>query len=78
LVLDKLFGRIAGLLVDVEISISDRRDAVYPAEFDCLISVEPQHRVGDLSAALLSLRGEPGAAGGWPGGLPDLWLDGAP
>ena len=39
------------------ISITHLRDAVYPIEFDCLISAEPQHRVGDLSAALLSLRG---------------------
>ena len=70
MVLDKLFGGIAGLLVDVEISITDLRDAVYPAEFDCLISAEPQHRVGDLSAALLSLRGGPGGYGGpgAPGG----------
>ena len=82
--LDKLFGGIAGPLVDVEISITDLRDAVYPTEFDCLISAEPQHRVGDLSAALLSLRGggyggpaAPGAPGGWQAGLPGLWLDGA-
>jgi hypothetical protein len=81
LVLDKLFGGIAGLLVDVEISITDRRDAVYLAEFDCLISAEPQHRVGDLSVALLSLRGGvpggPGGPGGWQAGPPGLWLDGA-
>jgi len=63
--LDRLFGGIAGPLVDVEISIIDLRDAVYPTEFDCLISAEPQHRVGDLSAAFLSLRG--GGYGG-PGG----------
>jgi hypothetical protein len=91
--LDKLFGGIAGLLVDIEISITDLRNAVYPAEFDCLISAEPQHRVGDLSAALLSLRssgygapGGPGGPSGWhaetpgpPGtpGTPALWLDGA-
>ena len=87
--LDKLFGGIAGPLVDVEISIADLRDAVYPIEFDCLISAEPQHRVGDLSAALLSLRGGPGgyrgpggpgasgAPGGWQTGPPGLWLDGA-
>jgi hypothetical protein len=29
--LDKLFGGIAGLLVDIEISITDLRNAVYPA-----------------------------------------------
>ncbi|HET6190052.1 MAG TPA: hypothetical protein VFE59_24025 [Trebonia sp.] len=72
--------------MDVEISITDLRDAVYPTEFDCLISAEPQHRVGDLSAALLSLRagrygapGAPGAPGGpgWDAGPPGLWLDGA-
>jgi DNA segregation ATPase FtsK/SpoIIIE, S-DNA-T family len=73
LVLDKLFGGIAGPLVDVEISITDLRDAAYPTEFDCLISAEPQHRVGDLSVALLSLRG--GGPGGY--GAPGLWLDGA-
>lgn len=81
--LDKLFGGIAGALVDVEITITDLRDAVYPTEFDCLISAEPQHRVGDLSAALLSLRGGPGGyggpgvRGGWQAGPPGLWLDGA-
>jgi len=78
-VLDKLFGGIAGLLVDVEISITDRRDAVYSTEFDCLISAEPQHRVGDLSAALLSLRGGvpggPGGPGGWQEVPPGLWQD---
>ncbi|MGZ4435052.1 MAG: hypothetical protein ACXVW7_15700, partial [Trebonia sp.] len=73
--------------MDVEITITDLRDAVYPTEFDCLISAEPQHRVGDLSAALVSLRGggyggpgvpgAPGAPGGWQAGLPGLWLDGA-
>ena len=63
--------------MDVEISIADRRDAVYPAEFDCLISAEPQHRVGDLSVALLSLRGGPAASDGWRAGPPGLWLDGA-
>jgi hypothetical protein len=73
-VLDKLSGGIAGPLVDVEITITDLRDAVYPTEFDCLISAEPQHRVGDLNAALLSLRaggyGGPGVLGvlGAPGG----------
>jgi hypothetical protein len=41
LVLDKLSGGIAGPLVDVEITITDLRDAVYPTEFDCLISAEP-------------------------------------
>ena len=85
--LDKLFGGIAGPLVDVEITITDLRDAVYPTEFDCLISAEPQHRVGDLSAALLSLRadgyggpgapGALGAPGGWQAGPPGLWLNGA-
>ena len=78
--LDKLVGGIAGLLVDIEISVTDLRDAVYPAEFDCLISAEPQHRVGDLSAGLLSLRGAPGGPGtpgDWHAGLPGLWLDGA-
>ncbi|MFZ2047292.1 MAG: hypothetical protein WAV12_25120, partial [Trebonia sp.] len=76
--------------MDVEITITDLRDAVYPTEFDCLISAEPQHRVGDLSAAVLSLRaggygapGVPGAhgalgvPGGWQAGPPGLWLDGA-
>ena len=82
--LDKLFGGIAGALVDVEITITDLRDAVYPTEFDCLISAEPQHRVGDLSAALLSLRaggyggpGGPGSSGGsggpgWDAGPSDM------
>ena len=55
--LDKLSGGIAGPLVDVEITITDLRDAVYPTEFDCLISAEPQHRVGDLSAAAEILAG---------------------
>ena len=79
--LDKLSGGIAGPLVDVEITITDLRDAVYPTEFDCLISAEPQHRAGDLSAALLSLRAggygapaAPGAPGGtgWDAGPGDM------
>jgi DNA segregation ATPase FtsK/SpoIIIE, S-DNA-T family len=57
--------------VDFEISITDVRDPVSGAEIDCLISAEPQHRVGDLSAALLAIRG------GRDPALPGLWLDGA-
>ena len=57
--------------MDLEISITDMRDAGYAPEFDFLISAEPQHRVGDLTAALLS------QGGGWQPGLPGLWLDGA-
>ena len=57
--------------MDFEISISDVRNAVSAAEIDCLVSAEPQHRVGDLSAALLAMRGSRATA------LPGLWLDGS-
>lgn len=58
--------------MDFEISITDVRDAAFAAETDCLISAEAGHRVGDLSAALLAVRG-----GGRTRALPGLWLDGS-
>jgi DNA segregation ATPase FtsK/SpoIIIE, S-DNA-T family len=61
-----------GLLMDLEISITDMRDAVSEAEIDCVISAEPQHRVSDLSAGLLAMRG-----GGWTAEPPGIWLDGS-
>ena len=64
--------------MDFEISITDVRDAVSAAEIDCLISAEPRHRVGDLSAALAMHGGGriPAPAGLW---LDDTQLDpGAP
>jgi hypothetical protein len=58
--------------VDLEISITDMRDTVSRGEIDCLISAEPQHRVSELSAALLAMRG-----GGRPAEPPGIWLDGS-
>jgi S-DNA-T family DNA segregation ATPase FtsK/SpoIIIE len=58
--------------MDLEISITDMRDTVSRGEIDCLISAEPQHRVSELSAALLAMRG-----GGRPAEPPGIWLDGS-
>ncbi|WP_300612837.1 FtsK/SpoIIIE domain-containing protein, partial [Trebonia sp.] len=63
-----------GPLMDFQVSITDVRDAVSAAEIDCLISAEPQHRVGDLSAALLAMRD--GLSQARPAGVPEIWLDG--
>jgi S-DNA-T family DNA segregation ATPase FtsK/SpoIIIE len=66
--------------VDFQVSVTDMRDNVpvtrkSQSEIDCLISAEPQHRVGDLIMALLGVC-EPDARLARDSGLPGLWLDG--
>ena len=63
--------------MEFEVSIADMRNrADAPqmslSETDCVVIADPAHTVGDLAAALA------GPDGGRAGGIPELWLDGAP
>ena len=69
--------------MEFQITVTEMRDAsalrgMPPAETDCVITAEPQHRVGELASALARLSG----VNGWSArpdtdAGPDLWLDGA-
>jgi S-DNA-T family DNA segregation ATPase FtsK/SpoIIIE len=66
--------------VDFQISVTDMRDngpvtRKSQSEIDCLISAEPQHRVGELVMALSEVC-VPGARLAHSSGQPELWLDG--
>ncbi|MGH7733999.1 MAG: hypothetical protein ACREOE_09950, partial [Gemmatimonadales bacterium] len=76
----QLCPALGGPPVDFQISVIDMRDNAPVArksqsEIDCLISAEPQHRVGDLIMALSPVC-TPGARLAPGSGLPGLWLDG--